>query len=136
MSDGLFQGNNLSSLIFCLGLRRALRRFQELATLADPDASKPLHLQYIDVLIMKFHPSRDRVLSPLLERALLTVNLKLDHRKCKVLIPSADEGVLHDGIAAMGLHEVHKSIDLLGGAIEGKFCAMIGACTSSVPPSA
>ena len=27
--DGLFQGHALSSLLFCLGLRRALRRFTE-----------------------------------------------------------------------------------------------------------
>ena len=136
MHDGLFQGNNLSALAFCLGLRRALRRFHEAAAREYPSELKPLHMEYIDDLVVKFHLDRIRILLPLLEQALMNVNLRLNHQKCKVLIPSALEGISHDGIIATGLSQVYNSVELLGGALEGDFQAVIGTSPAFDAPKA
>lgn len=136
MYDGLFQGNNLSTIGFCLGLRRAMRRFTEVAVQTLGPTLRLLHLEYIDDLVVKFHPDQSAVLLPLLESALLSVNLKLNYTKCKVFIPSAIENDVCEDIQTLGIKQVYKSIDLLGGAVEGEFCAMVGDNTTSTPPSA
>ena len=52
-----------------------------------------------------------------------------------MLIPFAEEGVFHDGIRELGFKQVHKSVDLLGGVVEGEFCAVVGNDDSFSPPS-
>ena len=53
--DGLFQGHNLSSLLFCLGMRRAMRKFEESCRTRFPggDFRRILHLDYIDDMFLK-----------------------------------------------------------------------------------
>ena len=79
--DGLFQGHNLSSLLFCLGLRRALRRFENQCVYGS------VHLEYIDDVVLQFQPHLAHEVIPAFEIALKSVNLSLNHSKCKALIP-------------------------------------------------
>ena len=52
---GLFQGHNLSSLLFCLGLRRAMRRFEgSCENQLEPDDDS-VHMEYIDDLFLDKH---------------------------------------------------------------------------------
>ena len=77
--DGLSQGHNLSTILFCLGLRRALRRFMESLHAAGlgTDACHILHLEFIDDLLMKLPPDSVNVWLPLLRAALASANLSL-----------------------------------------------------------
>ena len=86
--DGLFQGHNLFSLLFCLGLRRAMRRFQNNC---DLSVQSSVHVEYIDDLILQFQPHLAHLVMPVLVAALATVNLRLNPVKCKAMIPSAPE---------------------------------------------
>ena len=79
MYDGLFQGSNFSTLAFCLGLRRALRRFQEKVGRLEGSLVKLLYLEYIDDVVLKFNPDYAHLAIPLLEEALLSINLRLSH---------------------------------------------------------
>ena len=76
--DGLFQGHNLSSLLFCMALRRAMRRFMEACDLQVDLIGKVIHLEYIDDMFVKIKASVVHVVVPLLETALASVNLKLN----------------------------------------------------------
>ena len=73
--DGLFQAHALSSLLCCLGLRRALRRFTETYLAAEPGESVVL-LAYIDDVLAKLNPDKACVWFPLLQAALATANLR------------------------------------------------------------
>ena len=115
--DGLFQGHNLSSLLFTLGLRRALRRFYELC---DDSVKKMIHLEYIDDLILHFDPNNTKLIVLILEQALASVHLRLNHSKSKNLILSASIGDVHPVIAELGLPQVLGSLEFFGGAMEGE----------------
>ena len=117
--DGLFQGHNLSSLLFCLGLKRAF------------------HCEYIDDLVLKFQPHLAEAIVPKLERALATVNLRLNPMKCKVLIPSALVGDgRHPSLVNVGLPQVFGGMELLGGAMDGEYGALINPGLVLDPPEA
>ena len=92
LMDGLFQGHNLSSLLFCMGLKRALRRFHQNCDLHQVPCTERMHLEYIDDLLLKMRSNAVHRVMPLLEAALLTINLRLNRTKCKIFIPSAAEG--------------------------------------------
>ena len=99
MQDGLFQGNNLSALAFCLGLRRALRRFEEAAKRVEPAVPKRLLMWYIDDLDLRFHLDRAHLLVFVLQESLLTFNFRLNHWKCKVFIPALPSGEWEHGLS-------------------------------------
>ena len=52
----------------------------------------PMHLEYIDDLLLKLPVDTIGVVLPLLESSLVTVKLRLNRSKCKVLVPAADAG--------------------------------------------
>ena len=134
MLDGLFQGHNLSTLLFCLGLRLAIRRFeQDYSSSECAIAGKPVHFEYIDDLLMKLCPNMAPMWLPLLTSALATVRLRLNLSKTKVWIPSAAHGTLHPQLAQMGLLQVFDNLELMGGALKGQHAASIG---SAAVPSA
>ena len=118
MVDGLFQGNNLSSLLFCFALKRGLRRFYNSC---DESVVSSVHVEYIDDLVLQFQPHLAHLVVPVLKEALATVNLRLNNSKSKVLIPSTLEGEKHSSLEEDGLPQVFHSMELLGGAMEGEF---------------
>ena len=67
---------------------------------------------------------------PLLVGALGTVNLRLNLRKTKVWIPSAAADRPHRALLAAGLPQVFGSLELMGGALEGRHAASIGCSTT------
>ena len=79
-----------------------------------------IHLEYIDDLILRFQPQPGKLIMPVLEIALSSMNLRLNHRKSKVLIPVAVAGDVHPIIAELGLPQVFGGMELLGGAMEGE----------------
>ena len=85
--DGLFQGHNLSSLLFCLGLRRVMRRFESSCENQLEPNDDSVHMEYIDDLLLKVSVDVLDVVIPLLEAALASANLRLNRSKSKVLIP-------------------------------------------------
>ena len=95
--DGLFQGHNLSSILFCLAMRRAIRRFTD---------SYPVsaHIEYIDDMLMQLKAAEVHIWLPLLEQALSTVNLQLNRRKCKVWVPSCPLDVSLPSSGLLALH--------------------------------
>ena len=131
--DGLFQGHNLSSLLFCLGLRRAMRRFQ---SNCDPCVQSSVHVEYIDDLIMQFLPHLTHLVMPVLGEALASVNLRLNAVKCKAMIPSAPAGSMHPSLVEFNLPQVHGSMDLLGGALEGEYMMELRDTSFASVPSA
>ena len=118
LRDGLFQGHTLSSLLFCLGLRRALRRFTAAYQAVEP-GDDIVMLAYIDDVLAKLNPDKAGVWFPLLQEALASVNLRLHLAKTKVLIPSAPPGAMHPSISANGLQQVHQHLELLGNVLDG-----------------
>ena len=131
MVDGLFQGHTLSSLLFCLGLRRALRRFlQEYSASACGAAGVPVHYEYMDDMLLKLKPDMAATWLPLLVRALSSVNLRLNLAKTKVWIPSAAAGQSHPVLRQAGLPQVFGSLELMGGALDGQHAASIGCSTA------
>ena len=127
MRDGLYQGHTLSSLLFCLGLRRALRRFlREYSGSPCSAGGTPVHLEYMDDMLFKFDPSLACTWLPLLTDALFTVNLRLNITKTKVWVPSSADGVLHPALQQAGLHQVFDGLEVMGGALDGQFAASIG----------
>ena len=74
--DGLFQGHNLSSILFCLAMRRAIQRFTESYFVSA-------HIEYIDDMLMQSKAAEVHIWLPLLEQALSTVRLQLNRSKVK-----------------------------------------------------
>ena len=129
--DGLFQRHNLSSLLFCLGLKRALKRFEL------NNSESVFHCEYIDDLLLKFRPHLAETIMPKLESALATVNLRLNQSKCKVLIPSvlvAERD--NEYLVKVGLPQVFGGMELLGGAMEGEYTAPMNSVSVHEPPEA
>ena len=112
--DGLYQGHNLSSLLFCLGLRKALRRFEEQCSTRLALEDMPLHLEYIDDLLMKVRLDTAGTVMPLFEAALGSIKLKLNRSKCNGLIPSAREGNKSLNLVEIELPQVYGNLGLLG----------------------
>jgi hypothetical protein len=134
MIDGLFQGHNLSSLLFCIGLRRGLKRFLQAycASVCGVDGP-PIHIEYIDDILMKLRADEAKIWLPLLRDALSTVGLRLNLSKCKDWIPSAPEGTHHGVLAEVGLPQVFGGLEVMGGALDGQHRANIGAASSDAP---
>ena len=126
--DGLYQGHNLSSLLFCLGLRKALKRFEEQCSARLVLDDLPLHMEYIDDLLMKMRSDTVGVVMPLLEAAFGISKLKLNRSKCKGLIPSAHEGAINLNLDEIELPQAYGSLELLGGVFDGEFAPYINAC--------
>ena len=124
--DGLFQGHSLSSLLFCLALQRALRRFS--TTYGSHGGVQPTVMAYIDDLLLKLDPNDAGNWLPKLKESLASVNLVLNFSKTQIFIPSSPSGLLHPVIAAHGLKQCFQSLDLLGGALEGEFATTLSAC--------
>ena len=95
-----------------LGLKIALRRFK---AICDSTVASSVHVEYIDDLISQFQPQHIHLVVPVLEVALASVNLRLNHGKSKVGIPSAFEGQMHPLLVEFGLPQVFQNIELLGG---------------------
>ena len=134
MLDGLFQGHNLSSILFCLGLRRALRRFLAAYSQSECDQSRvPVHFEYIDDMLMKLAAAEVGTWLPLLQNALATVRLKLNLTKCKVWIPSWPDSTLHPELRAASLTQVLDGLDVMGGALDGQHAARITADALALP---
>ena len=130
--DGLFQGHALSSLLFCLGLRRALRRFTEAYAEAEPGETVIL-LAYIDDVLAKLNPLKANIWLPLLRAALATANLRLHETKTKVMIPELQAGVVHPMIAVCGIPQVYGHLELLGNVVDGEHIADITAGQGGPP---
>ena len=130
--DGLFQEHNLSSILFCLGMRRVMRKFENACSLISKPDEIPIHLEYIDDLLLKVSVHVLEMVIPLLERALASANLKLNHSKSKVFIPSAPIGTGCLNCSAAGLPQVHGRLELLGGAVEGMYATTIGGTSKAM----
>ena len=104
MRDGLYQGHCLSSVLFCLGLQRAVRRCLT-AYSASSCASEgaPVRFEYIDDVLLKMRAGSVATWMPFLRDALLSMRLKLNLAKCKAWIPSAVPGQLHTGLLDAGV---------------------------------
>lgn len=111
MRDGLFPGHTLSTILFYLGLRRALRRF---AANFDPSVADSVHVEYVDDLVLQFLPNFCHLVMLVLIDDLKFINLRLNHVKSKMLIPSAAEGEEHPSIRESGLPQVFGQMPLLG----------------------
>ena len=131
--DGLFQGDSLSTALFCLGLRRALRRFEgsmREVGLLEPGAQL-VHMEYVDDILMNLLPSSAPVWLPLLRDALASVRLSLSLPKFKVLIPAALQPTPNAAIAAAGLTQVFGQLELLGSSMDGVHAACISSWVQS-----
>ena len=118
----------MSSLLFCLGLRRGLRRFENQCVHGS------IHLEYIDDVVLQFQPHLAHEVIPAFEGALKSVNLFLNHSKCKALIPSVlEEEGKHPSLVDVGLVQVFGSMDLLGGAMDGDFVTPVGGLVHDLP---
>ena len=131
--DGLFQGHNLSSLLFCLALRRAMKRFTQACDVQSDVIGKVIRIEYIDDLVLKIRASVVHVVIPLLEVASASVNLKLGQSKSKVLIPSARLGETNVSIQHSGLVQVHGTLELLGGSLDGEYSIEVSLQGTPLP---
>ena len=74
---------------------------------------------------------------PKLERALATVNLRLNQSKCKVFIPSVLVGEREDeSLVEVGLPQVFGGMEILGGAMDGEYAAPTNPELVLAPPEA
>ena len=134
--DGLFQGHNLSTLLFCLGLRRAMRRFEADYVAAGFAIEKglPIRMEYIDDMLMKLPADLTDAWLPLLQHALGTVSLSLNLSKCKGWIPSA-RGDANPSFLRAGLPQVFGHLEVLGSALDGAHSAVLGSSDAGIPPA-
>ena len=133
--DGLFQGHNLSTLLFCLGMRRALKRFCDSYVEAGFAIANgaPIHMEYIDDMILKLPPDDADAWLPLLEHALGTVSLSVNLSKCRAWITSSPQGQLHPTLLQAGLVQVFGQLEVLGGAMDGAYTAVIAPSNQGGP---
>ena len=110
-----------------------MRRFEGacVSQLRPDDA--PVHLEYIDDLLLKVSVDVLEIVMPLLETALASANLKLNRTKSKVFIPSAPDGSSNLNCAVVGLPQVHGRLELLGGVVEGMFATTVGGVSIGMP---
>ena len=91
-------------------------------------------MEYIDDVILQFQPDLAHEVILVFEDALKSVNLSLNHSKCKVLIPSVlEEEGKHKSLIEVGLVQEFGSIDLLGGAMDGDFATPVGGLVHDLP---
>ena len=69
-------------------------------------SNTPVHLEYIDDMILKLKQSSLGVVMPILDACLWSIGLKLNRLKSKALIPSAFEGSVHAGLHEVGIEQV------------------------------
>ena len=71
--------------LFCLTLRRALRRFGQQCALVLENCSIPFHLEYIDDMILKLKQTSIAAVMPILDASLWSIGLRLNRLKSKAL---------------------------------------------------
>ena len=119
--DGIFQGECLSTAIFCLVLHDAIEDF--FMQLGSDLAPLVFLFAYVDDVVIVFPPEHAHVVWSTWESVLRHRGLLLEPTKCHSWIPSATRITpLLDSVVQQDL----RGLPLLGSAAEGEFESMLG----------
>ena len=121
VSDGVFQGECLSTAIFCLVMHEAILDFYK--RIGPVLAACVFVFAYVDDVVLVFPPSSAAVVWAAWREALLHRGLHLEQTKCRSWIPSATEVLpTLNSVVVQDL----SGLPLLGSAAEGEFESCLG----------
>ena len=121
VKDGIFQGECLSTAIFCLVLHDAIEDFFK--QLGSDLAPLVFLFAYVGDVVIVFPPEHAHVVWSTWESVLRHRGLLLEPTKCHSWIPSATRITpLLDNVIQQDL----RGLPLLGSAAEGEFESMLG----------
>ena len=121
VSDGVFQGECLSTAVFCLVMHEAILDF--FRRLGSTLAACVFVFAYVDDVVLVFPPTEAETVWSTWRAVLAQRGLRLEQTKCRSWIPSATEVLPElNSVVAQDL----SGLPLLGSAAEGEFESHLG----------
>ena len=138
VTQGVFQGECLSTPVFCTHLRAAIDHFLHHAALAFPDGDPNSLVQilaYVDDVVLIIDPPDFSTLWPIWVESLRKYGLLVEQSKCKAWVPSMISP-LPEAVKVFGRDNVSTSgLTVLGSAASGSHKTTISLPSHPTPIS-